>query len=99
MPYPPKVLHEGEELALDLRPHWWFFAKHIVSGIVLFLLVILILAKLHDDARTWSLVPWGILALAWAAWLGLKYLNWNFTHFVVTSDRVISRTGVLAKRG
>ncbi len=35
----------------------------------------------------------------WAGWLGLKYLEWNFTHFVVTDDRVIYRTGVLAKRG
>ena len=35
----------------------------------------------------------------WAAWLGLEYLKWNFTHFVVTRDRVIFRTGVLSKRG
>ena len=35
----------------------------------------------------------------WAVWLGLKYLEWNFTHFVVTDDRVIYRTGVLSKRG
>jgi len=35
----------------------------------------------------------------WAGWLGLQYLNWTFTHFVVTSSRVIFRTGVLAKHG
>ena len=42
---------------------------------------------------------WGVLALVWAGWLGLQYLNWTFTHFVVTSSRVIFRTGVLAKHG
>jgi uncharacterized membrane protein YdbT with pleckstrin-like domain len=42
---------------------------------------------------------WAIAAVAWAGWLGVKYLEWNFTHFVVTDDRVIFRTGVLAKRG
>jgi uncharacterized membrane protein YdbT with pleckstrin-like domain len=42
---------------------------------------------------------WAILALIWAVWLGYKYLQWQFTHFVVTDDRVIFRTGALAKRG
>jgi uncharacterized membrane protein YdbT with pleckstrin-like domain len=42
---------------------------------------------------------WAILAVAWAVWLALKYFQWQFTYFVVTDDRVIFRTGVLAKRG
>ena len=24
MPYPRKLLNEGETVELDLRPHWWF---------------------------------------------------------------------------
>ena len=32
-------------------------------------------------------------------WLVLKYFQWTYTHFVVTSDRVIFRTGVISKRG
>jgi uncharacterized membrane protein YdbT with pleckstrin-like domain len=100
MPYPRKLLNEGEEIALDLRPHWWFFAKHIVSGIGLLILVVLIVSwRPHGFAATFVWSTWGILALIWAGWLVIKYLNWNFTHFVVTTNRVISRTGVLAKRG
>ena len=99
MPYPKKLLNQGEELALDLRPHWWFFAKHIVYGIVLFTVLGLIAVYLHDDAQKYSLWFWALLALVWAGWLGLQYLKWNFTHFVVTTDRVIYRTGVLSKHG
>jgi uncharacterized membrane protein YdbT with pleckstrin-like domain len=99
MPYPKKLLNEGEELALDLRPHWWFFAKHILTGLGLFVVLALILGYLDKGVRTWSFRGWGIVALVWAVWLFIKYLNWNFTHFVVTSDRVVYRTGVLAKRG
>ena len=99
MPYPKKLLNEGEEVALDLRPHWWFFSKHIATGIPLFVVVILILAKTSDSPQKWLGVLWAIVAVAWAGWLALKYLEWNFTHFVVTDDRVIYRTGVLAKRG
>ena len=99
MPYPKKLLNEGEELALDLRPHWWFFSKHIATGIPLFAVGILIALMHHGTPRTVLLTLWGLLAVAWAGWLGLKYLEWNFTHFVVTDDRVIYRTGVIAKRG
>ena len=41
----------------------------------------------------------GLVALAWAVWLGLKYLGWRMTYFVVTSRRVIYRSGVISKRG
>ncbi len=99
MPYPKKLLNDGEEVALDLRPHWWFFSKHIASGIPLFVAVILILVETHGDVEKWLFLLWAVVAVAWAAWLGLKYLEWNFTHFVVTDDRVIFRTGVMAKRG
>jgi len=99
VPYPKKLLNEGEEVALDLRPHWWFFSKHIASGIPLFVVGGLIAFMNSGGLRTALLILWGVLAVAWAGWLGLKYLEWNFTHFVVTDDRVIYRTGVIAKRG
>jgi uncharacterized membrane protein YdbT with pleckstrin-like domain len=99
VPYPKKLLNEGEEVALDLRPHWWYFSKHIVTGIPLFVVLVLILAESHGTARKWLMVLWAIVAVAWAGWLAVKYMEWNFTHFVVTDDRVIYRTGVVAKRG
>jgi membrane protein YdbS with pleckstrin-like domain len=99
VPYPKRLLNEGEELALDLRPHWWYFSKHILTGIPLFLALIAILAKTTGDTRKWLMVVWAVIALVWAVWLALKYLRWNFTHFVVTSDRVIYRTGALSKHG
>ena len=95
MPYPKKLLNEGEEVALDLRPHWWFFSKHIATGIPLFVALVLVLSV----GNKWLNALWAIVAVVWAGWLGLKYLEWNFTHFVVTDDRVIYRTGVIAKRG
>jgi len=95
VPYPTRLLNDGEEVALDLRPHWWYFSRHILSGIPL--LVLLVLAFKIDNTILWWF--WAVLALIWAGWLALQYLNWTFTHFVVTSSRVIFRTGVLAKHG
>jgi uncharacterized membrane protein YdbT with pleckstrin-like domain len=95
MPYPKRLLNDGEEVALDLRPHWWYFSRHILTGIPLIVLLVLV-AKVGNSIL-WYL--WAALALVWAGWLGLQYMNWTFTHFVVTSSRVIFRTGVLAKHG
>src|SRR4029079_10087816 len=95
VPYPRRLLNDGEEVALDLRPHWWYFSRHILSGIPL--LILLVLAFKIDNTVLWWF--WAVLALVWAGWLGLQYLNWTFTHFVVTTSRVIFRTGVLAKHG
>jgi len=99
MPYPRRLLNDGEELHLDLRPHWWFFGNHILTGVPLLVLLLVIQAETHGDVRRVLYWIWGVVTLVWAVWLGLEYLSWNFTHFVVTSDRVIFRTGVLSKRG
>jgi len=72
VPYPKKLLNEGEELALDLRPHWWFFSKHIATGIPLFAVGILIALMHHGTPKTVLATLWGVLAVVWAGWLALK---------------------------
>ena len=102
MPYPRHLINEGETVALDLHPHWWYFSKHILTGIPLFLALIGVISLQGSDSDFLKAVVgwgWAILALIWVVWLALKYFQWQFTYFVVTDDRVIFRTGVLAKRG
>ena len=98
MPYPSRLLNDGETVALDLRPHWWYFAKHIAASLVLLVLLVLIF-QYHGTAHNLSWYAWLVLLVIWAGWLTLRYFSWTFTHFVVTSSRVIFRTGVLAKHG
>ena len=43
MPYPKDLIQDGETLALDLRPHWWYFSRNIFTGIPLVIIVILVL--------------------------------------------------------
>jgi hypothetical protein len=61
------------------------------------LLILFGLSWSVDNTVLWWF--WILVAVVWAVWLGIKYLDWNFTHFVVTTDRVVFRTGVLAKHG
>jgi len=101
MPYPKHLINENETVALDLRPHWWFFSRHILTGIPLFIIIVVVLSQTSSGNFGGDSLRWivGILVIAWAVWLGVKYLDWARTYFVVTSDRVIFRTGVLARHG
>ena len=100
MPYPSNLINEGETVALDLHPHWWFFAKHILTGALLLLALVGVVAVRDVEyVNSVTAFGWAVLAVIWAIWLGLMYLRWQFTNFVVTDDRVIYRHGVFAKHG
>jgi membrane protein YdbS with pleckstrin-like domain len=101
MGYPDNLVQDGETVALDLRPHWWYFSRNILTGIPLAIILILVLGQLEGDGWAESSLRLlvGLVTLAWAVWLGLKYLQWRMTYFVVTSRRVIYRSGVISKRG
>jgi uncharacterized membrane protein YdbT with pleckstrin-like domain len=99
MPYPKKLLNDYETVALDLHPHWWYFAEPVASLVASVALGIVVRVFLDDDAEkaaTWVAI---VLIVGCALWLGIRYLKWMTTNFVITSDRVIFRQGVLAKSG
>ncbi|MFP5576834.1 MAG: PH domain-containing protein [Acidimicrobiia bacterium] len=96
MPLPRKLLNEGEEVVLDLHPHWWFLATQtaaLVGAIVLGALVLV-----NVDNGIIQLLS-GFLILVALGWWIVRYVDWRSTNFVVTTDRLIHRHGVLAKHG
>ena len=96
MPFPKRLLLDGEGVALDLRPHWWFFAGPLFAGIPVLALLVAAL-KQNGDVQTVGLWITVAVALAWAVWLGARLISWQTTHFVVTSERLVFRSGILAK--
>jgi membrane protein YdbS with pleckstrin-like domain len=96
MPFPKRLLLDGETVALDLRPHWWYFAGPLFAGIPVLVLLVVAL-KQNGDVQTTALWAAAALALAWAVWLGARLISWQTTHFLVTCDRLVFRSGILAK--
>ena len=98
MPYPQKLLNDHETVALDLHPHWWTFVK---AAALLVVSVALGIFSLTLDGDRGTVLGWlSIVLIAGSAlWLLQRYAIWASTNFVVTSDRVIYRSGVFAKRG
>lgn len=101
MAFPRRLLIEGEELILELRPHW---IALVGPALVTLLVVVgygLAVAYAPDDGAGRSAVVWGGLALAALilAWHPVRrFIAWVTSYFVVTSDRVVHREGWIAKR-
>ena len=96
MPYPKKLLNDYETLALDLHPHWWYFAEAAFALLGSIILGIVVLVMDGPSAIRWIVL--GLIVVC-ALWLALRYVRWATTNFVITSDRVIFRHGVVAKSG
>ncbi|MBI2704607.1 MAG: PH domain-containing protein [Actinobacteria bacterium] len=95
MAYPRDQLHEYEELILDLHPHWWFMSKAIF---VLVLTVVFAIFSFVIGNSPLQLFA-AILLLLALGWFLARFIKWATTDFVLTSDRVIYREGVIAKKG
>ncbi len=103
MGFPEKSLNDHEELIVDLHPHWWHFVSPLLR-LVLATVIAVLLSRLADTiAASWfySFKNWATLLIVGVALLNLivRMLQWSTTHFVVTSDRVIFRQGVIGKTG
>ncbi len=96
MAYPRNQLNTGESVVLDLRPHWWYFAKPIIALVAAIAIGIVALAF---DAPSGVDIVVAVLILLALVWLGFTYVVWATTNFVVTTDRLISRSGVFTRQG
>src|SRR5947207_1614466 len=98
MAFPRKLLNENEELVLDLRPHWLFLAPATIFLVLTLLLTFAELLVWEVGGRLADIASLAILAVA-LAYFGLRYAKWVSTMFVLTSDRLLTRRGVLSKSG
>ena len=101
MPYPKKNLNANESIALDMHPHWWYFAEPAFSLVLAIAIGIVVLSQTDSGSDARKAGGWIalILLVVTALWLLGRYLKWVTTNFVITSQRLIFRQGVFAKSG
>jgi uncharacterized membrane protein YdbT with pleckstrin-like domain len=93
--FPTKLLNNGEDIVLDLRPHWWrIFPSSAALGVAV-LIGIVALGQGNDALRIFA----GLVVLVALGWFVQNYVAWTSENFVVTTERVIYRSGILAKSG
>jgi uncharacterized membrane protein YdbT with pleckstrin-like domain len=96
VPFSRKLLNEGEDVVLDLHPHWEYFVQ---SGAALTAAILVGIFVLSQDLYGWVEALAGVAVIAALMWFGATYARWATINFVVTTDRLIYRHGVLAKHG
>ena len=97
MAFPRRLLNDFEEIVLDLNPHWLYFAEPamVLAGVIV--LTIGVQAAFDPpDSVTLFLVA---LILVMVVWVAIRYVKWTTTNFVITTDRMIFRSGIFAKHG
>ncbi|MFT3853269.1 MAG: PH domain-containing protein [Ilumatobacteraceae bacterium] len=100
MPYPRKNLNEGETIALDMHPHWWYFWEPALTLIAILIvgIILLVVDTPHwfSTGAKWLVIIAIVLS---ACWLVSRYMKWISTNFVITSNRIIFRQGIVSKSG
>jgi len=93
MGYPKRLLSEGEEIAVEFRPHWFRIVREILVLVGALVVVGLLVAQDVDARIILAVVAIALIVVA----RGL--VRWLTTYHVITDERLIYREGWIAKKG
>jgi membrane protein YdbS with pleckstrin-like domain len=100
MGYAEDMLNDHETLVADLRPHPLYFWKSVATLIAAVVFGILVMIWFDDGAvgttMRWLAIGFLLFGVLWV--IG-RYIGWISTHFILTSDRLVYRSGILHKTG
>ena|SRR5260221_9668095 len=95
MAFPDRLLNDGERVLLDVHPHWWIFAgavARLVLGVA-----IAIAAVVRFNGKAVNYVGVALIAITVLNLIAV-YLKWRTTDFVLTTDRLVTRQGILSRQ-
>jgi membrane protein YdbS with pleckstrin-like domain len=93
---PRKFLNEDEELLVEMRPHWVFFAKPLFTALAVLAGIIAILLVVPTPP-SWVTDLLLVVAAIPFVWLGGRLLRWRNYTFALTSTRIAVRQGVFGR--
>jgi uncharacterized membrane protein YdbT with pleckstrin-like domain len=99
MSYPEKLLSEGEEVITQFRPHWRLLfipVFWLIAGIVA---IVLVTTTIPPDDGTIDLVTSLVIVAAMIPVVVNPFIKWWWTSYVLTNERLITRSGVIARSG
>ncbi len=96
VPLPRKFLNDDEELLVEMRPHWVFFARPLfvaVAAIAGLIAIVVAFPSIPDWATDVLLV----LAAIPVLWLVGRLFRWRNYLLVLTTTRIVVRRGVFGR--
>lgn len=107
MAYPQNLLSDGETIQFEMKPHW----RALIMPAIVLVLDVFIGVWLFVGLGSWSwsadnvIGTWGrwLVALAMLffliVWVIRPFLFWITTEYVFTSRRIITRAGLISRKG
>jgi uncharacterized membrane protein YdbT with pleckstrin-like domain len=98
MSFPDNILTDDESIIRQFRPHWRMLAIPVLWVIAAIVAIFVVFQVI--DAEGW--VATALVALILIALIPLAVnplIKWFFTIYVLTSERLITRTGMIARSG
>jgi uncharacterized membrane protein YdbT with pleckstrin-like domain len=99
MSYPDRLLTEGEHIVTQFRPHWRLMVIPIVWMILAVVAIVLVWQWIAPDNATADMITTGVLVAALVPLALAPFIRWWFTAYVLTNERLITRTGMIARSG
>ena len=101
MAYPDRLLNDHESVVVDLHPHWWYFVRPTAMLVIAIAAGVATIAMTEAGGNVRTVAAWASLAAIAVStvWVIARYVRWGSTHFVVTNQRIIFRSGLLVTRG
>lgn len=95
MPWPEDSLTSNEKVISSFRPHWKLLFIPALWGLGVF--VVFLIIENFVDWLFWIrvLIAVGIIVL----FVVRPLVDWWFTRYVLTSERLMTRSGLIAQRG
>ncbi len=98
MRYNRDLLTPDEEIVREFRTHWRLLVIPLFWGLLgIAAIVATWLGPPENDIFDWAATGLGIVAIVWYSLR--PFINWFFRFYVLTTERLITRAGVLARRG
>jgi membrane protein YdbS with pleckstrin-like domain len=95
MTWPEDALSEDEEIVSSFRPHWKLLFYPLLWFIGLSVAMILVARYLNWGQWVLLVILFGLLL-----WFVVNPLvDWYWTRYVLTTERLITRSGLIAKKG
>ncbi len=99
MSFPENILTADETIVRQFRPHWRMLAIPVLWVVAAIVAIVLVYQVLPPEDGTIDLITTGVIVLALIPLTITPLIKWWFTAYVLTSERLITRTGVIARSG
>jgi uncharacterized membrane protein YdbT with pleckstrin-like domain len=99
MAFPRKLLADHEDIVVELRPHWIALVLPIFVTLVIVAAMIVGLVSMPDSWPSWLRWTLFVVAVVLIVFYALRdIVDWVTSLFVVTTERLVHRSGWFAKK-